>query len=221
MDQLQANNNSSQGKIIYLADPMCSWCYGFRGEITKLKEAYAGQMDFSLIMGGLRPGGGDPWNQKMKDFLRHHWEKVAEVSGQAFQYDLLEWDEFLYDTEPSCRSVCVVKSLAPEHAFEFFKAVQYRFYYENKDPKDVSFYEPICQSLGINYDDFRNAFSSEEYKALTRQDFEQSHEWGIRGFPSVVVSWNNRLGLLSNGYAPYPEMEDRMKKLLSKLSTAA
>lgn len=220
MDQQQANS-SSRGKIIYLADPMCSWCYGFRDEITKLKTAHADQMDFSLIMGGLRPGGGDPWNQKMKDFLRHHWEKVAEVSGQAFQYDLLEWDEFLYDTEPSCRSVCVAKALAPEQAFDFFKSVQYRFYYENKDPKEVSYYEPICQELGIDFEQFRNAFSSEEYKALTRQDFEQSQNWGIRGFPSVVISWNNRLGLLSNGYASYAEMEDRMEKLLAKLSTAA
>lgn len=221
MDQLPGKENSSRGQIIYLADPMCSWCYGFRDEITQFKNAYATQMDFHLIMGGLRPGGGDPWNQKMKDFLRHHWEKVAEVSGQAFQYDLLDWKEFLYDTEPSCRAVCVVKSLAPAQAFDFFKAVQYRFYYENQDPKEVSFYAPICKEMGIDFDKFRSAFLSEEYKDLTRQDFEQSQNWGIRGFPSVVVSWNNRLGLLSNGYASYSEMQNRMERLLAKLSTAA
>lgn len=68
----------------------------------KLKDVYVDQMDFSLIMGGFCFGGGDFWNQKMKDFLWYYWEKVVEVSGQVFQYDLLEWDEFLYDIEFFC-----------------------------------------------------------------------------------------------------------------------
>lgn len=220
MDQPTTKTDTSRGTIIYIADPMCSWCYGFRDEITLLKEQYADQMDFNLIMGGLRPGGGDPWDQKMKDFLRHHWEQVGEASGQPFSYDLFDKDHFHYDTEPACRAVRVLRDLAPEKELDFFKAVQYGFYFENRDPKEASFYQPICNDLGIDYAVFLDKFSSEEYKALTRQDFEQSAQWGIRGFPSVVVRWQGRLGLLSNGYARLADMNTRMEQLLNKLSEA-
>lgn len=220
MDQPITKPNTSRGTIIYIADPMCSWCYGFRDEITQLKEQYADQMDFNLIMGGLRPGGGDPWDQKMKDFLRHHWEQVGEASGQPFSYDLFDKDHFHYDTEPACRAVRVLRDLAPEKELDFFKAVQYGFYFENRDPKEASFYQPICNDLGIDYAAFLDKFSSEKYKALTRQDFEQSAQWGIRGFPSVVVRWQGRLGLLSNGYARLADMNTRMEQLLNKLSEA-
>ena len=32
-------------------------------------------------MGGLRPGGGDPWNNQMKTFLRNHWEHVTMITN--------------------------------------------------------------------------------------------------------------------------------------------
>ena len=41
---------------------------------------------------------------------------------------------------------------------------------------------------------------------------------GIRGFPSVVIRSNNRLGLLSNGFAKFDDMNKRMEILLGKLS---
>ena len=93
MDQPQTNNKDSRDAIIYIADPMCSWCYGFREELTRLKNQYADQMDFQLIMDGLRPGGGDAWDQKMKDFLRHHWEQVGEARRQVFT--LICWKKII------------------------------------------------------------------------------------------------------------------------------
>ncbi|MEZ5040893.1 MAG: DsbA family protein [Saprospiraceae bacterium] len=218
MDQLQHKSNSSKGAIIYLADPMCSWCYGFREEVTRLKEHYATQFDFYLIMGGLRPGGGDPWNQKMKDFLRHHWEQVEKASGQAFKYDLFEREHFHYDTEPACRAVRIVRDLAPSQELPFFKAVQYRFYYENEDPGEIAFYQPICEEMGIDFSSFSHLFPTEQYKALTRQDFEQAMQWGIRGFPSIVIRWKEKLGCLTQGFARFDDMEKRMELLLNKLS---
>ena len=113
--------------IIYIADPMCSWCYGFSKEITHLKEHYEKEFSFELIMGGLRPGGGDPWTDEFKNMLKHHWEKVGEASGLPFGYQLFDREFFNYDTEPACRAVCIMKEMNPEIAFDFFKAVQSGF----------------------------------------------------------------------------------------------
>ena len=108
--------------IIYIGDPMCSWCYGFAPEITKVKEHYS-DFDFRLVMGGLRPNG----TETMKDldsFLKHHWKDVNKASNQPFKYDILDDKSFVYDTEPACRATVVVRAMAPEKEFEFFKAIQ-------------------------------------------------------------------------------------------------
>ena len=55
-------------KIIYFGDPLCSWCYGFAGEVTKVAEHYKNKLVFELVMGGLRPFGT---------------EKISEISWDA------------------------------------------------------------------------------------------------------------------------------------------
>ena len=43
-------------QLIYFADPMCSWCYGFSPVVRALRPRYAEVLPIRLIMGGLRPG---------------------------------------------------------------------------------------------------------------------------------------------------------------------
>lgn len=38
-------------------------------------------LNFSVHVGGLRPGGGDAWNPAFKAFLRQEWETIHRVSG--------------------------------------------------------------------------------------------------------------------------------------------
>lgn len=198
-------------EIIYLGDPMCSWCYGFSPEITQLLELYKKEAKFTLIMGGLRAGGGDAWNDQMKQFLRNHWKHVEETSGQKFGYTLLEREHFDYDTEPACRAVRVVRDLSPQQEFKFFKAVQQRFYIEGKDPKAVSFYKPICERFNIPFIVFRSKFLSDKYKELLQLDFDVCQSWGIHGFPSVVLGIEGRYQLITKGYAKFEQLKEKIQ----------
>lgn len=202
-------------EIIYIADPMCSWCYGFSPEITKLKEFYNEQAKFTLIMGGLRAGGGDAWDDQMKNFLKDHWKHVADASGQPFSYELLEKEQFDYDTEPACRAVRVVRDMSPKQEFEFFKAIQKRFYFDNEDPKSVNFYKPICEQLNLSFIVFRSKFLDKKYKELLQLDFEVCKNWGIRGFPTVVLGIEGRYKLLVNGYSKFEDMKNKMQHLIA------
>ncbi|MEO0573357.1 MAG: hypothetical protein AAF039_16765 [Bacteroidota bacterium] len=97
-----ASNTSKGVEVIYIGDPMCSWCWGISKHLFKLR-AYqkATQGTFKIVVGGLRPGGGDAWDDKFKGYLRHHWDQVNKTSGQPFGSKLLDRDHFNYDTEPS------------------------------------------------------------------------------------------------------------------------
>lgn len=55
--------------VHYIGDPMCSWCWGISPTVSKVMAfCEAEGIEFSMTMGGLRAGGGDPWNTAFKDF---------------------------------------------------------------------------------------------------------------------------------------------------------
>lgn len=210
------NNNLDNPELIYVGDPMCSWCWGISPILSELKTKYGNQLNFRIVLGGLRPGGGDPWNDNFKTFLQHHWEEVSERSGQPFSYHLFEQENFNYDTEPSCRAVFVARQFIPERELEFFETVQYNFYVKNLDPTKVEFYKNICEKFDINYEDFKLHFFSKEAKQGTHKEFLLNREWGVRGYPSILMKRNDKITILSSGYTKLETMIELIENNLAK-----
>lgn len=209
--------NSSKGKIIYVGDPMCSWCWGIANELQKLKDQFVGIMKFELILGGLRPGGGEEWNKGFQDFLREHWEHVAKASGQEFNFDLLSWPNFDYDTEPPSRAIVIARKYLNRDDFLFFKDVQKGFYVDNMDTGNVNSYESICKKFMIPFDEFRAKMEMNEMKQLAYEDFAIAAKYGVRGFPSVLVEIEGNLTYVANGYSTYEKMNERVKAFLKQV----
>lgn len=194
-------------KLIYIGDPMCSWCYGFSPEFSKAVKNLGDQVEVEMVMGGLRPYNTQTMND-LKSFLTHHWEEVGQQSGQPFQYDILDSNTMLYDTEPACRAVVTVRKLKPEVALAFFKAVQTAFYAENKYPGYVETYTEIVENLGIDKEDFKKEFLSEAMKEAVKADFERSSDLGVRGFPTVILDkGEGDYVLIGNGYMKAERLE--------------
>ena len=202
-------------EIIYVGDPMCSWCWGISPQLNQLKrKAEETGIPYRIVLGGLRPGGGDPWNDQFKEFLQHHWEEVNERSGQPFGYSLFDLEEFNYDTEPSCRAVVVARQIAPEMEERFFELVQHHFYVQNKDPKEAEFYQPICKELGIDFEAFETSFHSIEAQQLTQMDFQLNRQWGVRGFPTVIYKDGTTLYAVATGFATFDQMWEQIEQLI-------
>ena len=208
------NPKSDKTEIIYVGDPMCSWCWGISPELIKLRDHYrTNQVAFRVLVGGLRPGGGDPWDDRMKDFLKHHWEQVNARSGQQFGYRLFELKEFNYDTEPSCRAVVAARPLVKDREMEFFEAIQCKFYVDSQDPNEPSFYAGICDEFDINYSDFLNRFESNDVRRETTEEFNLNRSWGVRGYPSVILLHKDTLYQIANGYSTFEEMQNNIEKV--------
>jgi len=198
--------------IIYIGDPMCSWCYGFAPEISKIKEHYP-NFDFRLIMGGLRPNGTETMND-LSSFLKHHWEDVNKASNQPFKYDILKDKEFIYDTEPACRATIVARKMNPEKEFEFFKAIQTAFYAKNKNTNSVVTYLEIAESIGLDKSKFKELFESVELKTQIKEDFELARSMGITGYPAVIISENGKLTIVSKGYLSSSNLIKNINKVI-------
>jgi putative protein-disulfide isomerase len=202
-------------KLIYVGDPMCSWCYGISPEMKKVKAHFRETADFEIIMGGLRPYNTQTMTD-LKGFLTHHWEDVHKRSGQPFQYGILDNATITYDTEPPCRATVIVRSMDKEKAFPFFTKVQKTFYQENKNMHLAESYHDALKSLNLDVDAFDQQFHSDEMKTLVKEDFERSRQMGVQGFPSLVLQKGDQLILIANGYSTSEKMIEKIKKVLNK-----
>ncbi len=216
----QASNTkvvNSDLEIIYVGDPMCSWCWGIAPALKELKTHYSSQsIDFRIVVGGLRPGGGEAWDENFKEFLRHHWEEVNERSGQPFSYNLFDQTNFDYDTEPSCRAVVTAKELNVEDPLAFFEAVQHQFYVKNENPNEVDFYASICDKSGIEFQQFKQLYLSDAMKIKTNKEFILNREWGVRGYPCVLLKKDTTLHPVTYGFATFDNMKTAIENIRSK-----
>lgn len=209
-------SESNRTEIIYVGDPMCSWCWGISPALKSLRDEFIGkEISFRIVMGGLRPGGGDPWNDQMKDFLKHHWKEVNERSGQPFGYGLMELEDFNYDTEPSCRAVVAARPFVKHKELAFFEAIQRKFYVASQDPGKPSFYTSICDEFGVNYGEFLTQFESDEVKQETMEEFQLNRSWGVKGYPTMILLHNNQLNLIAHGYATLESMKETVNGILA------
>lgn len=208
--------------VRYIGDPMCSWCWGISPTVSEV-EAFceAEGIEFSITMGGLRPGGGDPWNAEFKDFLRNEWRHIAQTTGQPFGFTLLETADFDYDTEPACRAVATVKLLQARKQLpnstplKFFSAVQRKFYVEGQDPKVADFYASICASLALDFDEFCDVFESSEGLQAVQQEFIRCRQWGVRSFPTLLLERRGETHPLAAGYATAEQVLSRLRRELA------
>ena len=217
LESLGQGKIADKTEIIYVGDPMCSWCWGISPMLIKLRDHYQKrEIGYRVVVGGLRPGGGEPWNDQMKDFLKEHWGHVTEMSGQPFGYKLMDREEFNYDTEPSCRAIVAARPLVKEKEMEFFEEVQRKFYVDSEDPSSSNFYASICDKFQINYGEFLNRFESVEVEQETRKEFNLNRQWGVRGYPYVILMHQDQLFLLANGYATFDQMNEQIESVLQK-----
>lgn len=201
--------------LIYVGDPMCSWCYGFAEPLDELLNFPEGAapLNLALVMGGLRPFTTEPMTPERATELAGHWHHVAEASGQPFAEGpetALQQPGFVYDTEPASRATVTVRSLWPQHVWRYFKAVQHAFYAEGRNVTDATVLADVAESLGLPRAEFGQAFASQAMRDATLQDFQQAQSWGIRGFPTLVAEHGDHLHLVGSGYMPITTLREKL-----------
>ncbi len=201
--------------IMLFADPMCSWCWGFQPESKKITDAIKGRASFQVIMGGLRPGTTESWKGEMQTYVQHHWEEVNKKTGQPFDYSRMKDDDFIYDTEPSCRGVVCARELDPALSGAVYHDLQRAFYARGQDITDANVIADIVAAAGIDREKFLNLFSSATAKDLVNFDFNQTRAFGVKGFPSIVCADDGQYAFLAMGYRPFAHMAGDLEEWLN------
>ena len=207
------NTSAGHGwSLLYVADPMCSWCYGFAPSLMAVRARWP-ELPLELVLGGLR-AKGEPLDEGLRAKLRSHWGEVARRSGQPFSPASLAREGWIYTTEPACRAVVAVREIAPAHTLAMFHAVQTAFYAQGQDVTDTHALADIAQGIGLARSDFEQAFS--DSRETTAIDFAVAQRLGIGGFPALALVREGQGQLVAPGWVAPDELLERVEQIIGR-----
>ncbi len=191
-------------QLVYFADPMCSWCWGFAAVMETVQETWGEDLPVRLVMGGLRPGTTEAMTDKAKTELRGHWRHVTEASGQPFGASGVDTPGFVYDTDPAARAVVLMRRRQPGREVAFLATLQRAFYAGGENVTDPAVLGRLAADFGEDAADFAAELETESVKQETWKDYAVSRGAGVSGFPTLIMGprADGTYVALSRGFQP-------------------
>ncbi|GMG87380.1 DsbA family protein [Biformimicrobium ophioploci] len=205
--------------LLYFADPMCSWCWGFAPVMQQIVEHYGGQVPVSVLMGGLRVGVQEPWDARSRIEIRNHWQHVQQATGQPFDFSKFDNESFVYDCEPACRAVVAVRRMDFAAALPFLESLQAAFYRDNRDITREDELLRLVRANGLDTEVFSGLYHSGEAAQELVTDFQVRNQLGIQGFPTLIGSTSSKNHALTVGYSDFENVSVAIERWL-KLTPA-
>ena len=203
--------------LVYVHDPMCSWCWGFRPALQALMTGLPDTVTVVRLLGGLAPDSEVPMSGEMCGYLKSTWEKIEEhIPGTEFNYDF--WTRCIprRSTYPACRGVIAAREQGDRHDEEMTYAIQQAYYLQAKNPSDQATLANLADSLGLDVDRFLAALVSEKTRDILLGEISLSRKIGIQGFPGMVFAANNRITPVR---IDYHHPENMLQEIRSHLKT--
>lgn len=207
-------------RLVYVMDPMCSWCWGFAPVAEALvRQAQHSGVALHLVMGGLRSNDA-PLESSTRRYILDHWQSVAQATGQPFAFEGALPDGFVYDTTPACRAVVTARQLDPLAAWQLVGLIQSAFYAQGRDVTQPAVLVELAEQAGLSRQAFAEAFDKVASLTATQADFAWVQGLGIAGFPTLLAERNGQLALLTNGYQPLEALAPLLARWLERAACA-
>lgn len=213
---------SDQPHLLYIADPLCSWCYGFAPVVEALADHFGERLPVRIMVGGLRAGNTRPMRQEDKDYIENAWTKVGAATGRSFDKAFFAREGFIYDTEPACRAVVTARNLDPARALAFKGRISQAFYGANRDMTATDEIVKVAEESGFNGPVFRAAFEQPDIRNETFRDFLTAKQMGVEGFPCLVAGREDKgYAMVTHGYRPLDGMIPALEGWLAQQAAAS
>ncbi len=185
--------------IYYVADPMCSWCWGFHPVLKKVKDAVPDDLSPIYVMGGLARDTDEPMPDAVRAHIQHAWREVATRTGAHFNWDFWKMCKPRRCTYPSCRAFYAAQKQRAGTAM--YEAIQRAYYQEARNPSDVEILVALAGEIGLDTDLFACDLSSPEIEQQMQDGFNLRRLMNANQFPSLVVRDEASVIFVARGYA--------------------
>ncbi len=174
--------------LIYIHDPMCSWCWGFRPALQALRARLPADMGFERLLGGLAPDSDQPMPEAMREQLQDTWRRIQQrIPGTRFNFDFWKRCTPRRSTWPACRAVIAARSLDPACEDTMILAIQEAYYLHARNPSDEAVLVRLAEEIGLSREAFAQRLRAPETGQTLQAERARAEALGVRGFPSLVL----------------------------------
>jgi putative protein-disulfide isomerase len=189
------------GTLYYFGDPMCSWCWGFKPVLEQLDQEYP-ELQRVTVMGGLRGGDPVPMGDELAAMIQNAWQRIEETTGQPFNHEFWRKHRPLMTTWPACRAVLTAKELDPTRHWPYMVGMFEAYFTRLLDPTKRETHLTVAQDLGFDIPAFEAMLDSPRIDEALQEDLQLTQQYGVTGFPTVVLTLGKDNYLISPGYQP-------------------
>lgn len=206
-------------KLIYVYDPICGWCYGFTPVIQQLQQQFGKEMEFEIVSGGMLLHANRRPASAMYTYIQDAHKRVEETTGvtfgPAFLDGYLQTDDVM-DSEKPGLALTIFKQYQPENAISFAHDMQAALNYEGKSLNDDETYKTLAEKYHLPAQEFLDKMKEDEQRYATHEEFNMVQQWGITGFPAVIIDNGEQLFLIARGYTPLERIQEAITEIKAK-----
>ena len=206
----------SEPRLIYIYDPMCSWCYAFNSSLQELQKDLPSTIRFSYLLGGLAPDSTEPMSADLQNTIQQAWQRIEKtVTHVQFNYDFWKLNTPIRSTYPACRAILAAKKQGVEYATKLLHAIQTAYYQKAKNPSLQETLLSCAAEIGLNTDSFIRDLNSSAINNELRKEIEFARNLGVASYPSLCLIHNEKQFHIPIDYLDHGTMIDKITWLLT------
>lgn len=199
-------------KLHYVHDPMCSWCWGYKPTLQKLKQQLPASISFNYVVGGLAPDSDEPMSDEMKGKLQAIWKQIEAKLGTEFNHDFWTECQPVRSTYPACRAV--IAAGFQDHYEAMLEALQQAYYLRAMLPHDKETHIQLAEEIGLNVQQFTNDLSGKLLEGELDDQLSFKSAMGVASYPTLMLEVN---GIFTEVELDYESTEATLRSIRSVL----
>lgn len=181
-------------RLIYVHDPMCSWCWGFTDTYQSLVEQLPEDIKVLRLLGGLAPDSDEVMNESTKLMVQQAWQRIEQmIPAKQFNYDFWTKCQPRRATYPACRAIIAAREQGVEYDELMTRRIQQAYYQQARNPSDNDTLVELAADLGLDSKRFADQLISAETQRKLMDEISLARSMGINSFPSLVLDLDGRL----------------------------
>jgi putative protein-disulfide isomerase len=193
--------------LIYVHDPMCSWCWGFEPTRQKFFNAVSDRFEIRRLVGGLAPDSQEPMPMAMQASLQQTWQRIEQViPGTSFNYAFWRDCAPRRSTYPGNRAVIAARQQGDRFDEAMTARIQLAYYQEARNPSDDETLIDLADDIGLDVDAFSGSLKSAATQQLLVDEINSARSMNMDSFPSLMIERDDGLHPLMVNYTDVDAM---------------
>ncbi len=201
--------------LIYVHDPMCSWCWGFSDVYQQLEEQLPEEIDVRRLLGGLAADSDVPMPESMQAMLQQTWHQIeATIPGKLFNFEFWSQCAPRRSTYPACRAVIAAREQGEQYDRIMTQAIQQAYYQQARNPSDNETLIELADEIGLDAKRFSRQLLDPKTHQQLLDEIDSARSIGIDSFPSLMLERDGAYyPVLSN----YTNVEPILKQIITSM----